>query len=105
MSGLTEDATWDTVYPTIAHNLWQYYDAVGVVADHWPDLKRYVSFLEGQYNTTGFKTYFCKFGDWNPVRKTSCHITSSASFLHDLHRMAEMATALGEAADAAHYTG
>ena len=34
------------VYPTIAHNLWQYYGAVGVVQDHWLTLKLYVNFLE-----------------------------------------------------------
>lgn len=50
------------MYPTIAHNLWRYYDAVGVVADHWDDLKRYVGFLEGEYHRTGLKAYFCKFG-------------------------------------------
>ena len=134
-SGLTGDATWDTVYPTIAHNLyvamprpsasslrartrvchcptltrafrsdrWQYYGAIGVVRDHWPRLKLYVSFLEGEYAKSGLATYFCQYGDWNPVVKTPCHVTSSMSFLHDVHRMTEMATALGEAGDAAHY--
>lgn len=131
------------MYPTIAHNLWKYYDAVGVVANHWDDLKRYVGFLEGEYRRTGLKDYFCKFGgvvlssfsvlltqmqkhtgtsifitntrtlttgtlkraqtDWNPVVRTSCHVTSSASFLHDLRRMAEMAIAIGETADALYY--
>jgi hypothetical protein len=50
------------------------------------------------------KNYFCRFGDWNPVIKTACQITSSFSFLHDCQRMVDMATALGETADALHYT-
>ena len=45
-----------------------------------------------------------RYGDWNPVVKTPCPVTSSASFLHDLKRMGEMARALGKDADAAHYT-
>jgi alpha-L-rhamnosidase len=102
-SGLTGDATWSTVYPTIAHNLWQYYGAIGVLADHWPRLKLYVGFLEKEYAKTGIKNYFCKYGDWNPVVKTPCQVTSSMSFLHDVHRMAEMATALGKHTDADHY--
>ena len=104
-SGLTGDATWDTVYPTIAHNLWQYYDAVGVVRDHWPTLKLYLSMLESKYKQGGIAHYFCKYGDWNPVVHTPCQVTSSASFLHDLQRMTEMATALGEQEDAEHYGG
>ena len=103
-SGLTGDATWDTVYPTIAYNLLQYYDAIGVVRDHWPTLKQYVGFLEAQYaKSGGLKNYFCKYGDWNPVVKTPCQVTSSMSFLHDVHRMAEMAAAIGEESDAKHY--
>jgi alpha-L-rhamnosidase len=102
-SGLTGDATWDTVYPTIAHNLWQYYGAIGVVRDHWQTLKLYVGFLEKEYAKSGIRTYFCKYGDWNPVVKTPCQVTSSMSFLHDVHRMTEMATALGETSDATHY--
>eukprot|EP01052_Picozoa_sp_SAG31_P020191 SAG31_NODE_1508_length_8063_cov_3.156956_3_plen_147_part_00 len=38
-SSLTGDATWDTVYPTIAHNIWQYYGAIGVIRDHWEHLQ------------------------------------------------------------------
>ena len=104
-SGLTTDATWDTVYPSIAHNLLQYYSAVGVVRDHWPTLKRYLNFLEGEYAKAlaagGLQHYFCQYGDWNPILKTPCPVTSSLSFLHDVHRMAEMAEAIGKTADGA----
>lgn len=68
--GTTKDATWDTVYPTIAHNLWQYYGATGVVEDHWDHLKLYLSYLEAQYYSTAnetadrkpsFAKYFCRY--------------------------------------------
>lgn len=112
-SAITKDATWDTVYPTIAHNLWQYYGATSIVDDHWDHLKLYMTYLEGRYNATAeatadhkpsFANYFCRYGDWNPVVKTPCPVTASASFLHDLSRMADMAKGLGKASDAAYYS-
>ena len=72
-SGLTGDATWDTVYPSIAFNLLSYYGAVGVVRDHWPTLKRYVGFLELQYNKSGIKNYFCKYGRSQGGTRTAAH--------------------------------
>jgi hypothetical protein len=86
------------------HNVWKYYNAMGVVREHYPRLKQYVSTLEAQYHKTGLKTYFCTYGDWNPVVKTSCHVTAAGSFLHDVLRMSELAAAVGEVADAARYS-
>ena len=84
--GTTKDATWDTVYPTIAHNLWQYYGATGVVEDHWDHLKLYLSYLEAQYYSTAnetadrkpsFAKYFCRYRSqcgWKPCPAPSGYV-------------------------------
>jgi hypothetical protein len=100
-SGLTKDPTWSTMYVTIAHNVWQYYGAANVIRRHYPQLKLYMTTLEARKNGTGLGQMFCNYGDWNPVVKTPCHITAALSFLHDVRRMADLAQAVGEAADAA----
>lgn len=102
-SGSEGDPTWGTVYPTIAWNLWRYYGASGTIEDHWPNLQLYGQMLEQQYSKTGLKTYFCTWGDWNPVIKTQCHVTSAASFLHDLLHLADLAAAVGDNASAQQY--
>ena len=59
--------------------------------------------LDRQHNKTGLANYFCTFGDWNPVIKTPCHVTAAAAYIHDVMRMAEMADAIGESAQADSY--
>lgn len=102
-SGIEGDPSWGTAYPTIAWNLWRYYHVPGVLQTHYAKLTLYMGMLEAQYTQSGLKTFFCKYGDWNPVVKTSCHITAAASFLHDLIHMADIAAAAGDAAAAAKY--
>lgn len=98
------DPSWGTVYPTILWGVWKYYGAIGVAAQHYPSLQMYIDMLETRINTTGLGQLFCAYGDWNPVVRTDCHITAAASYLHDLEHMIEIATALGNTADATMYS-
>jgi len=99
------DPSWGTVYPTITWGVWKYYNAVGVAAQHYEPLLRYMRMLESAVNATGLGRIFCEWGDWNPsVVRTDCHITAAASYLHDLEHLAEIANALGKAADAAAFS-
>tara|TARA_B110000208_G_scaffold187009_1_gene244420 strand:- start:1256 stop:4174 length:2919 start_codon:yes stop_codon:yes gene_type:complete len=102
-SGVQHDPSWSTVFPTIAHNIWKYYNATGVVREHWSSLLQYMAMIESHVPTAaegGLANMFCTWGDWNPVVKTPCHITASASFIHDVRRIVELATALGETSTA-----
>jgi alpha-L-rhamnosidase len=99
-TGAEGDPSWGTVYPTIAWGSWKYYGLS--LRSHYPSLQAYMAMLERAVNATGLARIFCEYGDWNPAReKTDCRITAAASYLHDLEHMAELAAALGEAADAA----
>jgi len=102
-SGLTADPTWSTMYPTIAHNVWQYYGATNVVRQHYKQLKQYMGTLESRKNSTGLGQIFCTFGDWNPILKTPCQITAALSYIHDVRRMVDLAGAIGNAADVARW--
>jgi len=103
-SAVEADPSWGTVYPTIAWGVWKYYDARGVISRHYPSLKTYMRMLETRINATGgLGNIFCAYGDWNPIQKTSCHVTAAGTYLHNLINMAEMAEALGESGDAADF--
>jgi len=97
------DPSWGTVYPTTAWATWKYYGATGVAATHYDSLTAYMAMLEAAVNSTGLAMIFCQWGDWNPVVKTSCHVTAAATYLHDLEHMAELAAELGHTADAESY--
>lgn len=99
-TGQSGDPSWSTFYPTITYGVWKYYGALGVARRHYPTVKLYINMLESSINSTSLKDIFCTWGDWNPVVKTECHITAATSYLHDLERMQELATALGETEDA-----
>ena len=94
-SKTTADPSWSTVFPSVAHNLWRYYNAVNSIAAHYDKLALYISTVEADVNASGLAAILCKWGDWNPVKKTPCQITAATSFIHDLRRMADLATALG----------
>lgn len=107
-SKATVDPSWGTVYPTIVWGIWKYYGAVGVAAQHYPSLVEYNNMLEASMNASGGgggeRNLFCRYGDWNPIIATSCHITAAASYLHDLLHLSELAAALGKTGDASAYT-
>jgi alpha-L-rhamnosidase len=102
-TGQSGDPSWSTFYPTIVYGVWKYYGALGVARRHYDTVKLYMNMLESDVNTTSLGRIFCTWGDWNPVVKTDCHITAAASYLHDLQRMEELATALGETDDANYF--
>jgi alpha-L-rhamnosidase len=95
-SGQTADASWSTVFPAVAHNLWRYYNATGVLRTHYAKLRKYMTTIGADINATGLGNTLCEWGDWNPVKKTPCQITSATSFIRDLGRMADVAAAIGE---------
>jgi len=59
-----------------------------------------MNFLETRKNTTGLGLMMCQFGDWNPIEVTPCHLTASLSYIHDVRRMSELASAIGNEEDA-----
>lgn len=52
--------------------------------------------LAGDINSSGLGNILCTWGDWNPVVRTPCTITAATSYIHDLQRMQDLATAMGK---------
>lgn len=94
-SGQTADASWSTVFPTVAYNLWKYFNSTGAVKKHYAKLQKYI-FTVNASITDGLDKILCKWGDWNPVIRTNCNVTAAASFINDVIRMKELSIAIGE---------
>jgi alpha-L-rhamnosidase len=108
------DPSWQTVYPTLASNLARFHGASDQLREHYPHLQLYMRFLRSNYTSRGMAVGYSTWGDWNPAWPeprngsaytgpvfvfTSPHITASASYVHDHLHMADVASALGLAAD------
>jgi alpha-L-rhamnosidase len=102
------DPAWGAAYPSILYWLWKYHDDIEVVAQHYNSIKFYFSFLNKCYSSTGLAKFYYNYGDWVPpegVPMCSSHLTSSFSYLAGIQQLVEMATALGQTADAEFYRG
>jgi len=104
----TKDLSWSSVYPTVLHNVWKYYGAVGVLRDHWRPLpgdgrgiRRYMEFIDSEHAKTGMKSILCTWGDHQQLTHTSCHLTAAGEYVVNQLQLAEIATALGETEAAA----
>lgn len=112
------DPSWSTVYPTVAWSLLRYHNATAAIAPHYSTIKQYMSWVMRNVAITGVKDIFAFWGDWNPAypmprngtdysgpafTRTISHITAAASVLHDHLHMVDLATALGQAEDAAQF--
>jgi alpha-L-rhamnosidase len=76
-----------------------------IAADHYPNLQLYIAFMTSSTNSSGVAHIEQSYGDWcppGPMPPKS--YTSGVSFIVDMHRIIEIATALGKTQDAATYS-
>lgn len=114
------DASWGSAFPSVAHALYNWNGDVTAAQRFWPGLTR---FIDNEYartaNGSRLTDIFTTWGDWQPAGTSPANPTfvpeprvdkpfvSGFSFVNDVGRMAEMASAIGGAAgraDAAKYT-
>jgi alpha-L-rhamnosidase len=95
------DPAWGTAYPLIAWYMYRYYGDRRVLEDHYDGIRNYVEFLRSKAENGILK--FSHYGDWVAVEKCPGAIVSSFYYYYDVKVLADMARALGKAADAAAY--
>jgi hypothetical protein len=111
------DASWTSVYPSVVHATMKYQGDLEIVKDNWVGLNRFMDNELGRAENQTIKKMFSNFGDWVPPPgsngievpggaegKAPAELSAGFSFVSDLRNMAEMAAALGNAADEAKYT-
>lgn len=92
---------WDSAYPLIAWDLYQYYDDVHILQTHYEHLRRYVDYL-----TTRAKDGIVSIGlgDWvAPGPTAPVAVTDTAYYYQDALVVSRAAALLGKADDAHKY--
>ncbi len=93
------DAAWICTY-----NMYHAYGDTNVIADHYAALKTYGQFLEAHSSNYTIPSLSSDFGDWlNLGGGASEIVIDTAFYAYYAQAMSEMATAIGDNADAATY--
>lgn len=97
------DPAWGTAYITIVYNLYKYYDDIGILKEHYTNLKKYINYLNS-ISDDGIIYKIGKFGDWCPPgsvvpKNTSIEFTSTWYFIHDVLLLSEISKVLNENVD------
>ena len=101
---------WADAGVIIPWTVWRQYGDTRVLARHWDAMQRYLRFIaDSNPDFTWRHRKTTEFGDWLPAGstkswgETSTDLISTAFWAYDAGLMAQMARALGKAADAAEY--
>jgi alpha-L-rhamnosidase len=94
---------WDSAYPLIAWDLFQYCGDRRVLVQHYDRLRLYVDYLTAR-TANGIITLTDTLGDWCPwSTETPSQLTATAFFYEDARIVSQAAALLGHAGDAVKY--
>ena len=97
------DPMWSAAYPIILRDIYRHTGDITLLKKHYPSVKRYVDSLEREAPDGILARN--NYGDWVGVVDTPKDLISTGSFYLVSDIVAQMAHALGEAADQKHYAG
>ncbi len=93
---------WDSAYPIVAWDLYEYRGDIRVLEKHYEGIRKYVDFVEKQ--TKDGVVPFDSLGDWVPwSTQTSSQLTSTIFLFVDEHIASDAARLLGNDDDAKRY--
>ncbi len=98
------DPAWSSAYAILTWLVYQNYGDRRVLEKHYPNLKKYIRFLNGAAHHNLIDK-LGKYGDWCPPgsvppKKTPVALTSTWFYYHDVLTLSRMATALEDRDDA-----
>ena len=94
---------WDSAYPFIAWNLYEYCGDLRILAEHYNQMRSYVDYLT-EKTDNGVISIANTLGDWCPwSTETPSQLTATVFYYEDARILSEAATLLGNTADAAKY--
>ena len=98
-----DNVTWPGAYITVADMLYRQYSDVRSIRKHYTSMKKWITYMEGQYKKDGLITKD-KYGDWcvppeslelihskDPKRQTNGELLASAYYIHLLDLMTKFA--------------
>jgi len=106
---IPEDPTWGITQVTVPWHLYRHYGDVGVLERHYEEMRRYVDYWYGESDGGIIPDEYGNYGDWlafenNEGRRGLPHDLFNTAFqYHTTDRFAEIATVLGNKADADRY--
>ncbi|MET3806149.1 hypothetical protein ABIB25_003158 [Nakamurella sp. UYEF19] len=96
------NAGWADAGVTVPYAIWQSYDNTAVISEGWASMTKYMNYLAGTSNN--FQRDGGAYRDWlNLNDDTASNIIGTAFYAHSADLMAQMASAIGNDADAAKY--
>jgi alpha-L-rhamnosidase len=111
----SDNMTWPGAYLTVANLLYQQYGDDQPIRQHYPSMKKWMSYMKGKYMKDGIMTKDT-YGDWcvppespklihseDPARKTAAEYLGTSFYYYLLTLMEQFATVSGNTADVAAY--
>ncbi|TXN31393.1 family 78 glycoside hydrolase catalytic domain [Lacisediminihabitans profunda] len=101
--GIGGGSGWADAGITVPNTLWTAYGDTGVIREGWASMKKFMDYVQGQSGASLIRTQG-GYGDWlNLDDPTDQSLIGTAYFASDARMMSQMASAIGETADAARY--
>jgi alpha-L-rhamnosidase len=106
------DPSWGTVFPGVIYTMWKVYGDVRLATNFYPALVSYLDFMATAANSSTIGSLYEYYGDWCPPPavqgggqgpKPPKSFAAAHSYIVDVGRAVEIATALGNSVDAAKY--
>jgi len=95
---------WADAGVSVPHAVWQAFGDTGIVRDHYASMRRFVEFVRAGAGADLLDESRGRFEDWlNLDDPTPSGVLGTAYFAQDTRMLAEMASAIGETADARTY--
>ncbi|MDR0546081.1 MAG: exo-alpha-sialidase, partial [Dysgonamonadaceae bacterium] len=112
MSYYSDNMTWTATYLIVADMLWKQYGSVQPIVEHYPYMKKWLSYMKTKYMTADYIVTKDKYGDWcvppespelihsaDPARKTDGQLIATAYYYKLLQMMMQFAVVAGRQDD------
>jgi len=113
VGGMGGGVAWGSAYILLPWWMYNYYDDIRVLQEHYPTMKRYLQYLRNlatadevpdeKYIINNFLTYWYSLGEWCSPGRSDCPnhpVVNTFYFLNNSRLMSEIAGLLGHSEDA-----
>jgi alpha-L-rhamnosidase len=116
MSYFSDNMTWPGAYLFVAQMVYQQFGNSEPIREHYPNMKKWLSYMKGKYMTADYIVTKDKYGDWcvppeseelihsnDPARKTDGQLIATAYYYKLLQLMQQFAVLAGHREDVGEY--
>ncbi|MDR0542483.1 MAG: family 78 glycoside hydrolase catalytic domain, partial [Dysgonamonadaceae bacterium] len=116
MTYYSDNMTWPGAYLFVAQMIYQQFGNSEPIREHYPNMKKWLSYMKGKYMTADYIVTKDKYGDWcvppesedlihsnDPARKTDGQLIATAYYYKLLQLMQQFAAIAGRREDIREY--